>query len=119
MTVSTGAAAGGVRVHSPLALGLQFGGAALVWGASFFFMRVALDGVSWGQIALIRMLLGAATLAVIVVRMRARLPRSARVLGHFLVLGAVGSYIRTRCSHRPSSTCRAAWRASTTPARPS
>ncbi len=93
MTVSTGAAAGGVRVHSPLALGLQFGGAALVWGASFFFMRVALDGVSWGQIALIRMLLGAATLAVIVVRMRARLPRSARVLGHFLVLGAVGSYI--------------------------
>ena len=58
----------------------------LVWGASFLFMKVALTGVSFGQVAWARLVFGAITLGVIALVMRARLPREPIVWLHFAVV---------------------------------
>ena len=65
----------------------QFVGMALIWGASFLFMKVALDGVSFTQVAWSRESLGALTLGVIMIVGRHRLPREPIVWFHFLVIG--------------------------------
>ncbi len=71
----------------------QFAAMALVWGASFLFMKVALDGVSYAQIAWSRELLGAVTLGVIVLVMRERLPRDPMIWVHFTVIAVTNAVI--------------------------
>lgn len=68
---------------------LQFLGMGVVWGASFLFIKVALTGVSFGQVAWTRTVLGALTLAVIMLVSRQRLPRERAVWGHLVVLAVV------------------------------
>jgi drug/metabolite transporter (DMT)-like permease len=75
---------------SSLSIGLQFVGMAFAWGASFLFMKVALDGMTWGQIAWARILIGALTMGVIVLIMRVRLPRDLKLWGHLAVAGLTG-----------------------------
>ena len=58
----------------------------LVWGASFLFMKVGLEGVSFGQVVWARLVFGAVTLAVIAIITRSRLPREPIVWLHFLVV---------------------------------
>ena len=58
----------------------------LVWGASFLFMKVALDGVTFYQVAWSRLVLGGLTLGLIVLLTRSRLPREPVVYLHFLVI---------------------------------
>lgn len=58
----------------------------LIWGASFLFMKIALDGVSFGQVAWARLVFGAVTLGVIVLITRSRLPREPIVWLHFTVV---------------------------------
>lgn len=65
---------------------LQFVAMGLVWGASFLFMKVALDGVTFGQVAWARLVFGAITLGIIALAMRARLPREPIVYAHFAVV---------------------------------
>ncbi|MCP2031453.1 drug/metabolite transporter (DMT)-like permease [Okibacterium sp. HSC-33S16] len=65
---------------------LQFVGMGLVWGASFLFMKVALTGVSFGQVAWTRILLGALTLGIIALATRAKLPRNPKIWMHFSVI---------------------------------
>lgn len=65
---------------------LQFIAMGLVWGASFLFMKVGLEGVSFGQVVWARLVFGAVTLAVIAVITRSRLPREPIVWLHFLVV---------------------------------
>jgi len=65
---------------------LQFIAMGLVWGASFLFMKVALDGVSFGQVVWSRLVFGAITLGIIAVIVRARLPREPIVWLHFVVV---------------------------------
>ncbi len=65
---------------------MQFLALGLIWGASFLFMKVALTGVSFGQVAWARLVLGALTLAVIALVMRVRLPRSPKLYGHLTVV---------------------------------
>jgi len=55
---------------------VQFLAMGIVWGASFLFMKVALDGVSFGQVAWSRTLLGALALGAIVLITRPRVPRA-------------------------------------------
>ena len=69
-----------------LSIVLQFVGMGLVWGASFLFMKIALDGVSFYQVAWSRLVLGGLTLGVIVLVTRQRLPRERAVYLHFLVI---------------------------------
>jgi drug/metabolite transporter (DMT)-like permease len=77
----------------PFANGLQFVGMGLIWGASFFFMKIALEGVSFYQVAWARLVLGALTLGIIVLILRQRLPREPVVWLHFVVLGVVDGVI--------------------------
>ena len=98
---SATATAGGAVVPAPgpkrWSTWAQFLVMGVVWGASFLFMKLALAGVSFGQIAWSRVLLGALTLGVIVAVTRPRvpgadgrpgpvLPREPIVWLHFLVV---------------------------------
>jgi len=65
---------------------LQFVGMGLIWGASFLFMKVALTGVSFGQVAWSRIMLGALTLGVVALVTRARFPRQLIVWLHYTVI---------------------------------
>jgi drug/metabolite transporter (DMT)-like permease len=60
---------------------------SLVWGSSFLFIKVGLQGLAPAQLVLARILLGAVTLAVIMVVTRRRWPREGSVWGHMLVVG--------------------------------
>lgn len=78
---------------------LQFLGMGVVWGASFLFMKIALDGVSFGQVAWSRLVLGGLTLGLIVLVSRPRiaggpvLPREGIVWLHFLVIAITGCVV--------------------------
>lgn len=65
---------------------LQFVAMGLVWGASFLFMKVALEGVSFGQVAWARLVFGALTLGIILLVTRSRLPKQPIVYLHFAVV---------------------------------
>lgn len=67
-------------------IAVQFAAMGLIWGASFLFMKVALEGVSFGQVAWARLVFGAVTLGVIVLATRVRLPREPIVWLHFTVV---------------------------------
>ncbi len=58
----------------------------LIWGASFLFMKVGLEGVSFGQVVWVRLVFGAITLGIIAVATRSRLPREPIVWLHFTVV---------------------------------
>ena len=78
---------------------LQFLGMGVVWGSSFLFMKVALAGVSFGQVAWSRLVLGGLTLGLIVLVTRPRvnrgpvLPREGIVWLHFLVIAITGCVV--------------------------
>jgi drug/metabolite transporter (DMT)-like permease len=84
--------------RSPL-VALQFLGMGVVWGASFLFMKIALDGVSFGQVAWSRLVLGGLTLGLIVLATRPRvqggpvLPREGIVWLHFVVIAISGCVV--------------------------
>lgn len=94
MTVSTPAAA--VAAPHPGAgpassvIAVQFVLVGVIWGSSFLFMKVALEGISPAQVAWGRLVLGALTLGLFVLARRDRLPAvrgaGARVWGHMTVL---------------------------------
>ena len=78
---------------------LQFLGMGLIWGSSFLFMKVALGGVGFGQVAWSRLVLGGLTLGLIVLVTRPRvnngpvLPKEGRVWLHFVVIAISGCVI--------------------------
>lgn len=80
-------------------VGLQFLGMGLIWGSSFLFMKIALDGVSFSQVAWSRLVLGGLTLGLIVLVRRPRvnggpvLPREPIVWLHFLVIAITGCLV--------------------------
>ena len=76
-----------------VSVAVQFAALGLLWGASFLFMKVALDGISFGQVAWTRLVLGAITLALLILVTRTRLPRQPVVYLHFVVIGAFGCAI--------------------------
>src|SRR5690606_36956524 len=65
----------------------------VVWGSSFLFIKVALDGVSFYQVAWARLVLGGLTLGIIVLVLRRRLPREPVVWAHFGVLAITNCLI--------------------------
>ncbi len=92
----------------PVSAWLQFIAMGIVWGSSFLFMKVALEGVSFGQVAWSRTVLGGIALAVIVAVMRPRiagadgrpgplLPREPIVWLHFLVVSFTTCVIPYLC----------------------
>ncbi len=67
-------------------IAVQFGLAGLVWGASFLFMALALEGLSPVQVATGRTFFGAITLGLIALVTRDRLPRGGRLWAHLALL---------------------------------
>jgi drug/metabolite transporter (DMT)-like permease len=68
---------------------VKFGSLAFIWGASFLFMKVGLEWFAPVQIATARILLGAVTVVALLYLTGGRLPRSAHVWRHLLVVGVV------------------------------
>lgn len=64
-----------------------------MWGASFLFIALALEGLSPVQVATGRTLFGAITLGLIALVTRDRLPRSRRVWAHLLLLSVTFAVI--------------------------
>ena len=67
-------------------IGVQFVLTGVIWGSSFLFMKVALEGISPAQVAWSRLILGGLTLGVFVALRRDTLPRSLTVWAHMTVL---------------------------------
>lgn len=67
-------------------IALQFTLTGIIWGSSFLFMKVALEGISPGQVAWSRLILGGITLGLFVLARRESLPRSLTVWAHMTVL---------------------------------
>lgn len=67
----------------------QFAALALVWGASFLFIRVALDGLSPVQVVFGRLACGALVLTAVMVATGRRWPRGARVWAHLTVIAVL------------------------------
>ncbi|MEV7845294.1 DMT family transporter [Streptomyces cyaneofuscatus] len=66
---------------------------AFLWGGSFTFIKVSLDGLTPGQLVLSRLVLGAAVLLAIVAFRKIGLPRSAGVWGHVAAAALFGNVI--------------------------
>ena len=79
------AAARDIR-SSPFSTTFKFVAMGIIWGASFLFIKIALEGVSFGQVAWARIVLGASVLAIVFVASRGRLPREPIMWLHFAVL---------------------------------
>ena len=60
-----------------------------IWGCSFFFIKVGLEGLNPIQVAFGRCLIGAIALVVIAAVSRTRLPRSASTWRHLFVMAAL------------------------------
>jgi drug/metabolite transporter (DMT)-like permease len=60
---------------------------ALMWGSSFLWIKIALDGLGPVQITQGRLVLGAAFLLALCAATRLRLPSGATIWGHLLVVG--------------------------------
>jgi drug/metabolite transporter (DMT)-like permease len=72
---------------------IQFVAMGLIWGSSFLFMKVALRGISFGQLAWSREILGALTLGVVMLVLRQRLPRDRVVWLPFVVIALTNAVI--------------------------
>ncbi|MGW0522673.1 DMT family transporter [Crossiella sp. NPDC003009] len=75
----------GTRVSTPI----QFSLLALTWGASFLFVKIALTGLTPPQIVWGRLVLGALTLAAIMLLTRRSLPREPALWGHLTVVSVL------------------------------
>jgi drug/metabolite transporter (DMT)-like permease len=66
---------------------------ALIWGSSFLFIKVALEGLSPAQIVLGRVVAGAVVLSTVVVARSLAFPRSVRLWRHLVVVAVVANVI--------------------------
>ncbi|MDX6311511.1 MAG: hypothetical protein QOF44_975, partial [Streptomyces sp.] len=66
---------------------------ASLWGSSFTFIKVSLEGLTPGQLVLSRLLLGAAVLLVIAAIRKVGLPRSGVVWAHVAAAALFGNVI--------------------------
>lgn len=86
MTQTDSAAAARASRRAQLSVAVGFVLTGIIWGSSFLFMKVALGGLSPGQVAWSRLVLGALALGLFVLVRRDRLPRRLAVWGHMTVL---------------------------------
>jgi drug/metabolite transporter (DMT)-like permease len=66
---------------------------AVLWGGSFTFIKLSLEGLTPGQLVLGRLVLGAAVLVVIAGYRRVGLPRSRVVWGHVAAAALFGNVV--------------------------
>jgi drug/metabolite transporter (DMT)-like permease len=66
---------------------------AAIWGCSFLFIKVGLQGLSDTQVVVGRIVIGAAVLAAFTAIRRIPMPRRPTMWAHFLFLGVVGNVL--------------------------
>ena len=66
---------------------------SLLWGSSFLFIKVAVEGVSPTQLVLARLALGALVLLAFVAARREPLPRDGRLWGHLVTAALVANIV--------------------------
>jgi drug/metabolite transporter (DMT)-like permease len=66
---------------------------AAIWGCSFLFIKVALEGVTAAQIVVARLLLGATVLTTYALVRRERWPRTWRTWRHLALMGLLANVI--------------------------
>jgi drug/metabolite transporter (DMT)-like permease len=64
---------------------------SFIWGWSFLFIKVGVEGLTPSTVAAVRVALGATVLLIFLRVKRISLPTERRMWGHFLVVGLVGS----------------------------
>jgi len=88
-----------------------------MWGASFLFIKVAVEELAPIDVALGRTAIGALTLIAILLATRTALPRGARLWGHLLIAGtlfnAVPFALFAYGEERVSSVLAGIWNATT------
>ena len=62
----------------------------LIWGGSYIFIKISLDGLTPPQLVLTRLILGTVVLLVVVRLRKVKLPSSAAVWGHISVTAVLG-----------------------------
>ena len=67
----------------------QYVAASMVWGASFLFMKIGLEGLSFTQVVLWRLVFGALALVIVSAINRIGLPRDRRIWKHMSFLAAM------------------------------
>jgi drug/metabolite transporter (DMT)-like permease len=72
---------------------VRFLSLALIWGSSFLWIKMALGGLSPIQIALIRLVLGAAVIIALAVLTRTKLPRDRKIWSRMVVPALFGNAI--------------------------
>ena len=82
---------------------------ALLWGSSFLWIKLALDGLSPVQLVLVRLALGAAVLVAVVRIRRLRLPHDRTTWLHLTVAALVANAIPICCSPSASRRSAPAW----------
>lgn len=70
---------------------VRFGLLALIWGASFLLIKVALEGMTAPQLVLGRLSFGIVVLLAVMATQRLPLPRDLRVWGHLTLLALVAN----------------------------
>ncbi len=70
---------------------LQLLALSFLWGSSFLFVKIAVRTVPPATLVAARFAVAAIVLTVIVRAMGLRLPRSARIWSHYLLIGVVGN----------------------------
>ncbi len=91
---------------------------AVIWGCSFLFIKVGLEGLSPTQVVLGRIVTGAVVLAVFAAVRRVPLPRRPAMWGHLLVVGVVANVLPFFCfawgeAHGAPSSLAAVFNATT------
>ena len=76
--------------QSPVLIAIKFISLALLWGSSFFFIKIALTTLSWGQVAWSRVVAGGLFMLVFWLISRQQLPRDLKLWGHISVAGIIG-----------------------------
>lgn len=72
---------------------VRFVALALIWGASFLLIKVALHGLTAPQIVLGRLALGTAVLLVVLAGQRHRLPTDLTLWGHLVLMAVVANVV--------------------------
>lgn len=75
---------------SPLVVTLKFLALALLWGSSFFFIKIALQTLTWGQVAWSRVVAGGVFMVVVWLLTREKLPKDKVAWFHICFAGIIG-----------------------------
>ena len=90
---------------------------AVIWGASFLFIKVGVSELHPLYVTLGRVLTGMVTLLVVLAVTRDRLPRDLRLWGHMSLVGVIGTALPFTLfaygEQRVSSTLAGIWNATT------